>query len=67
MKPSITSSRIRPGLLAVLMSAAMLGFPAAIEAATYSKANNAANLNLTTSWTGGVVPTNTDVGSGAVP
>ena len=40
----------------------MLGFPAAIEAATYSKANNAANLNLTTSWTGGVVPTNTDVG-----
>jgi len=34
---------------------------ASADAATISKANNTNNLNLTTSWTGGVVPGSTDI------
>ncbi len=34
---------------------------ASADAATINKANNTNNLNLTTSWTGGVVPGSTDI------
>ena len=62
MTAAITSSRIRVGVLAVMLSAGMLGSPTPIDAATHRKANNAVALNLTASWMGGVVPTNNDVG-----
>ena len=42
--------------------AGVLGFQTESGAATYSKANNTVNLNLTNSWATGVVTTNTDVG-----
>jgi hypothetical protein len=58
----IANSYFRAFVFSVLVLAGALGFQTGSGAATYSKANNADNINLTTSWTGGVVPTNTDVG-----
>jgi hypothetical protein len=42
-------------------SLAVLASAACLRAATITKANNADNLNLTTSWTNGVVPGVADV------
>jgi fibronectin-binding autotransporter adhesin len=48
-------------LLAALLGAGSFVFPGVSHAASINKANNANALDLTTSWTGGVVPGSGDI------
>ncbi|MDA1200066.1 MAG: autotransporter-associated beta strand repeat-containing protein [Planctomycetota bacterium] len=61
----ITSLAIRFGrswCLCVAFVGVLAGIAGTVPAATITKDNNADDLNLTTSWVGGVVPTAADIG-----
>src|SRR2546423_5809554 len=51
----------RRGASCLVAALLVLFVVASAAAATINKANNTNNLNLTTSWTGGVVPGSTDI------
>lgn len=57
MKPNFNSNPI----LRALFAAALVGCPVSVSAATLSKLDNTDDLNLTTSWSGGIVPGALDV------
>jgi autotransporter-associated beta strand protein len=57
MKPKFNSNPI----LRALFAAALVGCPVSVSAATFSKLDNTDDLNLTTSWSGGIVPGALDV------
>jgi fibronectin-binding autotransporter adhesin len=66
LQPTAQKSRLRHNQLrrgaSCLVAALLVLFVAAsADAATINKANNTNNLNLTTSWTGGVVPGSGDI------
>jgi polyphosphate kinase len=59
MKPKFATNPI----LRALLAAALVGSPVSVVAAIRTKLNNTNNLNLSTSWSGGLIPGAFDVAS----